>query len=107
MGMIQVRQVLAADNTDILAGTQLDQVPRSGSFTIYAASTVLDSLVTVSLGPDTIINAQALPLRTNGEPSLNEDAPIAVIDSPGGVRPVINVDEQTAMSATFVVIYED
>ncbi len=107
MGMIQVRQVIAADNTDVLAGTQLDQVPLPGTFTIYGASTVLDSLVTVSLGQDTIINAQALPLRTNGEPSLNEDAPIALIESRGGVRPIINVDEQTAMSATFVVIYEN
>lgn len=104
--MIEVRQVLIADNTDVLAGTQLDQVPTPGSFTIYGASTVLDSLITVSLGQDTIINAQALPLRTNGEPSLNEDAPIAVIDSPGGVRPVINVDEQTAMSATILVLFE-
>jgi len=104
--MIEVRQVLAADNTDVLAGTQLDQVPGPGTFTVYGASTVLDSLITISLGQDTLINAQALPLRTNGEPSVNEDAPIAIIESPGGVRPVLNVDEQTAMSATILVIFE-
>jgi len=104
--MILVRQVLSADNTDVLAGTQLDQVPNAGSFTVYGASTVLDSLVTISLGADTLINGQALPLRTNGEPSINADLPIAVIESPGGVRPVINIDEVTAMSATIVVLFE-
>lgn len=104
--MIIVRQVLAADNTDVLAGTQLDQVPGPGIFTVWGASTVADSLITITLGQDTLINAQALPLRTSGEPSLNEDVPVAIIDSPGGVRPVINVDENTAMSATIVVVFE-
>lgn len=104
--MILVRQVLAADNTDVLAGTQLDQVPQAGTFTIWAASTVLDTLLTVSLGSDFLINAQALPLRTNGEPNINEDVPVAVLDSPGGVRPVLNINEQTAMSATIMVLFE-
>jgi len=105
--MIVVRQNLATDNTDVLAGTQLDQVPQPGTFTIYAASSVLDTLATVSLGQDTIINGQALPLRANGEPNINEDIPIAEIFSPGGARPVININEQTAMVAVIQVIYEE
>lgn len=103
--MIQVRQVLGASNTDVLAGTQLDQVPTPGTFEIWGASTVLDSTITVSLGQETLINGQALPLRTNGEPSLDADIPIASIFSPGGVRPVINVVEVTAMSATIVIVF--
>ena len=105
--MIQVRSNLTADNTDVLAGTQLDQVPGPGTFTIYAASTVLDSLITVSLGQDTLINAQPLTLRANGEPDILNDVPVASIESPGGVRPIINVDEQTAMTAGVIVVFEE
>lgn len=104
--MIVVRQSITADNTDVLAGTQLDQVPLPGKFTIWAASTVLDSLLTVSLGEITLINAQALPLRTNGEPNVNEDIPLAEIDSPGGARPVLNYNEQTAATVVIQVVYE-
>jgi len=104
--LILVRQNLTADNTDVLAGTQLDQVPSAGQFAVYGASTVLDSLVTISLGDLTIINAQAMPLRANGEPNINEDVPLAVLDTPGGVRPVINIDEQTAATMVLIIIFE-
>jgi len=105
--MIQTRSNLIADNTDVLAGTQLDQVPGPGVFTIYGASTVLDSLITVSLGQDTLINAQPLTLRANGEPDLLSDVPVASVVSPGGVRPIINVNEQTAMTAVIIVVFDE
>jgi len=104
--MIEVVQALTATNTDVLAGTQLDQVPGPGIFTIYAASTVADGTVTVSLGQDTLINAQVLLLRVSGNPNINEDVPIAEVSSPGGVRPVINYTEVTAATAVFVTVFE-
>lgn len=107
MSQLLVRTTLTADNTDVLAGTQLDQVPGPGVFTVFGASTVLDSAITITLGKDTLINAQPMPLRANGEPNINEDIPLAIIESGGGVRPVINVDEVTAMTAVLIVVFED
>jgi len=104
--MIEVRANLTASNTDALAGTQLDQVPTPGRFTIWLASSVSDSTVTVSLGQDTIINAQPVSTATNGVPLIDRDPPVAEIDSPGGVRPIINVVEVTAMVANLICIFE-
>lgn len=103
--MIQVNALLAATNTDVLAGTQLDQVPRPGMFRIWAASTVNDSTISVTLGQDTLINSVVLPLRANGVPDIDSDVPIQV-PSPGGVRPVISIVEVTAMSALIIVVFQ-
>jgi len=101
---IQVTQVLAATNADVLAGTQLDQTPEPGMYSIWAASTVNDSTITVSLGGVTLINAQPLNLRVNGVPSLLDDPPL-IIGAPAGTRPVINIIEVTAMSAYIIIIF--
>lgn len=103
--MIQVNALLAATNTDVLAGTQLDQVPRPGVFRVWAASTVGDSTMSITLGQDTLINDVVLPLRTNGVPDINSDVPV-LVQSPGGVRPVIAVTEVSAMSAMIIVVFQ-
>lgn len=103
--MIQVNSVLGATNLDVLAGTQLDQVPGPGVFSIWAASTVNDSTMSVTLGADTLINAAPLPLRVSGVPNLDEDVPV-LVSSPGGVRPVISVTEVSAMSSYVIVVFK-
>ena len=104
MEPITVTANLVATNSDVLSGTQLDQSPGAGVFTIYAASTVADSTITISLGGTIIINAQALTLRTNGVPDLLNDLPYG-ITAPSGVRPVINVIEVTAMTAHLIIVF--
>lgn len=105
MPLIQVNQLLAATDLDVLAGTQLDQVPRPGVFRVWAASTVGDSTMSVTLGADTLINGQVLPLRANGVPDIDADVPI-LVPSPGGVRPVVSVTEVTAMTAMVIVVFQ-
>ena len=102
---IQVNQTLTATNADVLAGTQLDQTPQPGTYTILAASTVADSTITISLGGVIIVNGQALPLRANGVPSLLEDVSL-IIAAPAGARPVINIIEVAAMTAMVIVLFE-
>lgn len=98
--VVTVRVTGAADNADILAGTQLDQPGQPGVYTIWLASTQLDTLVTISLGGQQITTATPIVLRAGPEIRENEDSFFQMV-SPSGGRPLINVNVQTA--ATFVV----
>ena len=96
--MITDEQTLTATNADVLAGTQLDQPGVPGVYTIWGASTVGDSTITITLGGRTVVNAATLVLRANSEIRENEDPFFQVVSRTGG-RPVINVVETTAMTA--------
>ncbi len=95
--MITDEQVLTATNADVLAGTQLDQPGTPGVYTVWAASTVGDSTLTISLGGRTIVNGAVMVLRANSEIRENEDPFFQVLSRTGG-RPTINVVEVTAAS---------
>lgn len=95
--MITDEQVLAATTPDVLAGTQLDQPGVPGVYTVWLASTVGDTTVTISLGGRTIVNAGVVVLRANSEIREDEDTYYQILSKTGG-RPVINVTEVTAMA---------
>ena len=95
--MITDEQVLTASNADVLAGTQLDQPGVPGVYTVWLASTVGDSTVTITLGGRTIVNGAVVTLRANSEIRENEDVFFQVLSRTGG-RPVINIVEVTAAS---------
>ncbi len=95
--MITDEQVLTATNADVLAGTQLDQPGVPGVYTVWAASTVGDSSITITLGGRTIVNGAIITLRANSEIRENEDVFFQMLSRTGG-RPVINVVEVTAAS---------
>jgi len=93
--LITVESVITATNTDFLAGTQLDQPGVPGVYTIFLASTVGDSTVTVTLGGRTLVNGAVIVLRANSEIRENEDTFFQMLSRTGG-RPVINITEVTA-----------
>ena len=93
--MITVENTIAADNGDFLAGTQLDQPGVPGVYTIWGASTVGDTEITISLGGRTVVNAAVLVLRANSEIRENEDTFFQLLSRTGG-RPVIDVNVVTA-----------
>ena len=95
--MVTDEQVLTATTPDVLAGTQLDQPGVPGVYTVWVASTVGDSTVTISLGGRTITNAAVIVLRANSEIRENEDPFFQMLARTGG-RPVILITEVTAMS---------
>lgn len=95
--MVTDEQVLTATTADVLSGTQLDQPGVPGVYTIWLASTVGDTTVTISLGGRTITNAAIVTLRANSEIRENEDTFFQVLSQTGG-RPVINVIETSAMA---------
>ena len=93
--MITVEQTVSGDTPDFLAGTQLDQPGVPGVYTIWGASTVGDTELSVTLGGRTLTNAAVLTLRANSEIRENEDTFFQML-SPTGGRPVININVQTA-----------
>ena len=95
--MVTDEQVLTASNTDVLAGTQLDQPGVPGVYTIWLASTVGDTTVSISLGGRQITTAAVVILRANSEIRVDEDPFFQMLSRTGG-RPVINVTEVTAAS---------
>lgn len=95
--VITDEQVLDASNTDVLAGTQLDQPGVPGVYTIWAASTVGDSTISISLGGRTVVDAAVCVLRANSEIREMEDPFFQMLSRTGG-RPVISVVEVTAMA---------
>jgi hypothetical protein len=96
--MITDEQTLTSTDSDVLAGTQLDQPGVPGVYTTWVASTVGDTTVTISLGGRTIVNGAVVVLRANSEIRENEDTYFQVLSKTGG-RPVISVTETTAMTA--------
>lgn len=95
--MVTDQQLLTATNTDVLAGTQLDQPGVPGVYTVWVASTVADSTVTISLGGRTIVNNAVIPLRANAEIVEDADNFYQMVSLMAG-RPVINITEVTAAS---------
>lgn len=93
--MITVERTLTGDNTDFLAGTQLDQPGVPGVYTVWAASTVGDSEVSINLGGRTVTDAAVIILRANSEIRENEDPFFQMLSRTGG-RPVINLNVITA-----------
>ena len=93
--IVTVEQTVAADNADFLAGTQLDQPGVAGVYTIWAASTVGDTEISITLGGRTMTNAAIVTLRANSEIRENEDTNFQMLSMTGG-RPVININVVTA-----------
>jgi len=93
--MITVESTLAADDVDFLAGTQLDQPGVPGVYTIWAASTVGDSEISVTLGGRTLVSGATIILRANSEIREQEDTFFQMLSNTAG-RPVININIVTA-----------
>jgi len=93
--MITVESTISADDADFLAGTQLDQPGVPGVYTIWAASTVGDTELTVTLGGRTLVSGASIVLRANSEIREDQDTFFQML-SPTGGRPLININVVTA-----------
>lgn len=102
--IITVDRLFNATTQDALAGTQLDQPGVPGVYTIFIASDVADTTVTIRLGSRTITEDAAVVQRTNAEIQQNEDNFYQMLSRTGG-RPVINITEVSAMSCRLRVIF--
>lgn len=95
--IVTVESVIAGDDADFLAGTILDQPGVPGVYTIWVASTVGDTAVTISLGGRTMTDNAIAVLRANSEIREDADSFFQMLSRTGG-RPVININIVTAAS---------
>lgn len=77
-----------AANTDVLAGTELDQPPSEGVLYLWAASTVNTATLEVPQWNHQPGRTILLRKRTDGIPSIQDDAYV-VIPCKKGSRPTI------------------
>lgn len=105
--MIIVEVVGSADNTDVLAGSDLANIPEGGVIMIRAASTQQDTDLTIT-GPGSEPVARNIPmiLRANAEIRQQDDPSFQLPVTQGG-RYVINVDVVTAATFRISVTYAD
>lgn len=103
--MIIVSSTVTADNTDLLAATDLANIPRDGQLDIFIASTQNDTTLTITgPGVEAPIRTQKLQLRTNGMPLLSDDLPIS-IPVTQGAHYILNLDIVTAATANMIAIW--
>ena len=93
--MVTDEQVLTANNTDVLAGTQLDQPGVPGVYTMWAASDQVDSTITITLGGRRVVSGAIMVQRTGSIIDESDDPFFQVLSRTGG-RPVIAITETTA-----------
>lgn len=102
--MILVRQVLTASDTDVLNGTDLENVPETSFLGVTAASSQADGTLTITgRGFEVPVREIPLPLRTNGQPNQDQDIPV-VFMVPAGGKVILDYTEVTAATAVIEVM---
>lgn len=105
--MIVVSSTITADNTDVLSGTDLANIPGDGQLDVYIASTQNDTVYSITgPGNEPIARLQKCQLRTNGMPVLSDDLPLTLLVSQGG-HYIINVDIVTAATVNILAIFRE
>lgn len=104
--MIIVQKVLSADNADVLAASDLETMPSVGALSIFAASTQVDSALTVSGGPlAQVARTYTLPKRTDGSIDMQSDVPL-VVPVTQGAKITVNLDIVTAATVYLTAVFQ-
>lgn len=101
--MIKVLVVDTAADADALSGTDLERNPGPGVLLVYAASTVNTATITAVVGEANIVRSQAIVLRANGVPAVNEDQPVIMIPVEGGEKNVVAIAGTTGTVQTLAL----
>lgn len=104
--MISYTTFISADNTDVLNGTDLANMPSDGILTLYIASTQNDTVFTLTgPGQEPAARLIRVPQRTNGQASLADDLGWSIPVLQGG-RYILNVDVVTAATVGITAIFQ-
>ena len=102
--MITVNKDITADNTDVLQGTDLENIPEPGVLRIYAKSTASDSQITITApGQGTPVRSQLIQKGADAVVSLVDDIPIDIPVQQG--KYVVDVNVTTAATVKIVAIF--
>jgi hypothetical protein len=102
--MISVQRFFTADDTDVLANTDLANIPGPGQLDLFIASTQNDTVFTFTgPGAEPIARLIRVEQRTNGQPSLIDSSPFSVAVDTGHYT--LNVDIVTAATVGVIAHY--
>lgn len=102
---LRVQKVLAADDADVLAGTDIETAPGNGVYEIFAASSQADTLFSISAPPLAAIARNVnLVKRTDGVPDCQADRPFVFPVTAGG-KVVVAVDIVTGATVMVIATY--
>lgn len=103
--MIIVQVSGTADNNDALSGTDLENIPQGGQLDLFATSTAIDTLLTITgPGQQPIVRARPVQQKTVAINSLQDDVPFSIPVSQGG-HYVVTLDIQTAGTFALTAIW--
>lgn len=95
---------IGADDTDVLNGTDLDQLEGEGQLDIMAVSTQADSLLTVT-PPGAEAPARSVEIPNETRAVRPGDDPVTSLYLPNGGHVIVNVDIVSAATIQFLAIW--
>jgi len=103
---VNVQRAGTVDNTDVLAGTDLENLPGPGVLSIYGVSTAVDTALTVT-PPGEQSSARAFTLTTKAAATVNanDDQPLAIIAINTSGRVIVFVDITAAATWAMLFVY--
>jgi hypothetical protein len=102
---VTVPRVLTATNADVLAASPLEAAPDDGEFQVYMASTQNDTTLTVRRGSEQLIDARAVPQRTNGMVLQSDDLALAIIPVDRNDRLLVAATVVTAATYQLITVF--
>lgn len=102
----RVEEIFTASENDVMRDTDLRQAPGPGAIAFWAASDVIDSLISIRVGGISLINSQVVPDRGTDSPiNENDQAPTAMTPTRGGELIQVDIVEATAMNMRLVSVF--
>ena len=102
----RVEEVFTASENDVLRDTDLRQAPGRGAVGFWAASDVVDSVISIRVAGISLINNQVVPDRGTDAPIMeNQEAATAMTPVVGGELIQVDITEATAMNMRLVAIF--
>lgn len=104
--LVEAERTLTADTTDVLGSTDLRQAPGAGAVAVFLASTVADTLATVSIGGRLLKNNTVIgKVATNAQIDALADTPVAAQVEKGDII-TVNIDVVTAATVRVKAIWQ-
>jgi hypothetical protein len=97
---------ITVDDTDVLAGTQLDTLQAGGQLDLFLLSTQADTLLDVfGPGNEPLVTSAEINQETRA-PRVNDDTPLTLVIGKAG-HYTVNVNIVTAATVQLVAIYRE
>lgn len=106
MSMVEAEVTVTADTGDALVNTDLANAPGVGAVAIWMASTVADTLATVTVGVKVLKNNSLIgKVATNAQIDVNAEGPL-LLQVRGNEKIRVQVDVVTAATVRVRAVFQ-